>query len=210
MKSLKDNPVLLIPGFYSDVSSFDKLSNYLTKLKRQIHILDLMPNTGELELEYLSQQAANFINKTFDVEESLDIVGFSMGGIISRYYIQKLGGKNRIQRLITVAAPHYGTWAAFLCNRPACIQLRPGSKFLQKLNSDIADLEYINCTSIWSPFDFIVFPADNSKLPIGRNINVPVYHHASIVEDNRVFQEIDAALKQPLKKKYCLKSKQTC
>jgi len=51
----------------------------------------------------LGQQVANYVAATF-APKPFDLVGFSMGGIVSRYYVQRLGGIDRVQRFITLAS----------------------------------------------------------------------------------------------------------
>lgn len=198
MNIFSHEPVILVPGFYSTASAFDKLSNYLMELGWSVYILELVPNTGELELEYLAKQLADFISKTFPNQQLVNLVGFSMGGIVSRYYVQELGGIDRVQKLITVASPHYGTKAAYLCDRKACLQLRPDSKFLQDLNRHIFMLAQIGFTSIYNPLDFIILPPQSSLVPVGENVTVPVLHHAWTVTDEKIFQAISTALNKPL------------
>jgi pimeloyl-ACP methyl ester carboxylesterase len=44
--------------------------------------------------------------------QHIDVVGHSKGGLIGRYYIQKLGGAARVRHLVTLGTPHRGTpWA---------------------------------------------------------------------------------------------------
>ena len=117
-----------------------------------------------------------------------------MGGIISRYYIQRLGGINRVERLVTVSSPHYGTWTSHLCCRPACKQLRPESEFLQELNSDIDRLNKINITSIWIPFDLMIVPSQSAMLPIGKNIAVNLLSHSSIIDDDKICRILENTL----------------
>jgi triacylglycerol lipase len=123
-----------------------------------------------------------------------------MGGIVSRYYIQRLGGIQRVQRFITIASPHQGTFTAYLRPNLGCNQMRRGSLFLQNLNHDAAMLERINFTSIWSPLDLMIVPASSSHLDVGREVIVPVVLHPLMVTDNRVLQEIEKALAEPLRK----------
>jgi len=73
-----------------------------------------------------------------------------MGGIVSRYYVQRLWGIDRVQRFITLASPHHGNWMHYLCERSGCVQMRPDSPF-QQLNQDAIMLEQLNFTSIWTP-----------------------------------------------------------
>lgn len=37
------------------------------------------------------------------------LIGHSMGGLVSRYYIENLGGAARVEKLITICTPHYGS-----------------------------------------------------------------------------------------------------
>ena len=64
-----------------------------------------------------------------------------MGGLVSRYYVQRLGGIERVRRLITISTPHQGTLWAHMVGNPGSRQMRPGSAFLSKLNHDAAMLE---------------------------------------------------------------------
>lgn len=194
----QNNPVLLIPGFYSDIATFNKLFHYLTNSGKSVYIPNLTPNTGELGLDDLAWQLNTFIFKTFPPKQKLDIVGFSMGGIISRYYIQRLGGINRVEKFVTVSSPHYGTWTSCLCFRPACQQLHPESQFLRKLNKDIYRLNQLNITSIWTPFDLIIVPSQSAILPIGKKIAVHLFSHSSIVDDDKICQILENTLKEPI------------
>lgn len=201
MNIFYNNPVILVPGFYAAASDFDTLSNYLMDNGWSVYTFDLVPNTGELELEYLAKQLADFLSENFHSQQLVNLVGFSMGGIVSRYYVQRLGGIHRVLRLITVASPHYGTKAAYLCERKACLQLRPNSKFLQDLNRNISMLAQIEFTSICNPFDFIILPPESSIIPVGENVAVPVLHHVWTVTDKKIFQAVSAALKKPINQK---------
>ncbi len=45
--------------------------------------------------------------------ERIDLVGHSEGGLIGRYYVQKLNGAHRVRHLVTLGTPHRGTpWAS--------------------------------------------------------------------------------------------------
>jgi len=108
-----------------------------------------------------------------------------------------LGGMERVQRLITIASPHQGTKMAYLSPRPGCVQMRPGSKFLEDLNQDATMLERLNFTSIWTPWDYIIVPASSSQMPVGREVKVPVFAHAMMVRDLRSLQAVASALSEP-------------
>jgi triacylglycerol lipase len=75
-----------------------------------------------------------------------------MGGLVSRYYLQRLGGIHRVRKFVTIATPHRGTWTGFLRANPGARDMRPGSAFLRDLNRDVEMLDGISFTSIWSPW----------------------------------------------------------
>jgi triacylglycerol lipase len=127
------------------------------------------------------------------------LLGYSMGGLVTRYYLQRLGGIRRVQRFITISTPHRGTIAANFSTRPGCIQMRPNSDFITDLHRDVDSLNSLNFTSIWTPFDLIILPPSSSKLGIGKELQIPALAHPLMVADRRTFQAIADALSQPVR-----------
>ncbi|MBE9126204.1 MULTISPECIES: esterase/lipase family protein [unclassified Coleofasciculus] len=193
------NPVLLIHGIIRTSSVFRKMNPYLRQRGWSIYTLDLKPNNATLGLDQMAAQVADYVNRTFAPNQPIDLVGLSMGGLVTRYYVQRLGGIDRVQRYITISSPHHGTWLAYLWNRRACLQMRPDSAFLKDLNRDSKMLGRLKFTSIWTPWDFIIVPAHSSQMPVGRNVKVPVVAHASMVINSQSLQVVASALSEPLK-----------
>lgn len=191
------NPVVLVHGLTDTNAVFRTMTRYLATHGWNVYSLDLIPSNGDRPLDYLAQQLAEFVETTLPPEQSFDLVGFSMGGIVSRYYVQRLGGIDRIQRFITIASPHNGTIAAYLSQRPGCVQMRPQSFFLNDLNRDAVMLDRINFTSIWTPMDLMIIPAGSSQLPVGKNIQVSVPLHGWMVSDSKGLEAVVNALKEP-------------
>ncbi|NEP40047.1 MULTISPECIES: triacylglycerol lipase [Okeania] len=202
MKSLnKPNPVLLVHGIFDTMRIFDKMSRYLKKLGWEVYSLNLVPNYGILGLDKLAEQVANYVDKIFPPNQPFDLIGFSMGGIVSRYYVQRLGGIERVERFITISSPHNGTLTGYALNLAAPTQMRPKSAFLEDLNQDIALLEQINFTSIWTPYDAMILPARSSQIPVGKDIKINVLLHAWMVSDEKVLKLIVEELKVDPKSK---------
>ncbi len=191
------NPVILVHGIFRTSSVFRKLSPYLKKQGFSVYTLDLKPNNATLGLDQMAAQLANFVNQTFPLNQPIDLVGLSMGGLVTRYYVQRLGGINRVQRYITISAPHHGTWLAYLLNRRACVQMRPGNPLIEDLNRDVQMLERLNFTSIWTPWDFIIIPGNSSRMPVGQDVKVPVLAHACMVINPHSMQAVASALSEP-------------
>jgi pimeloyl-ACP methyl ester carboxylesterase len=45
----------------------------------------------------------------WQVEAPITIIAHSLGTLVTRYYVEKLGGKRSVERIILMGGPHYGT-----------------------------------------------------------------------------------------------------
>jgi triacylglycerol lipase len=198
-KVMERNPVLLVHGLYDTVAKFEVLSAYLDQLGWSVHSLNLQPNDGFAPLNDLAEQVADYVDQTFESGQSIDLLGFSMGRLVTRYYLQRLGGVERIKRYITISAPNNGTLTAYSLPLKGIRQMRMNSPFLQDLNQDHDQyLSQIQVTNLWTPYDLMIFPAHSSKMGIGREISVPVAVHGWMVRDRRVMKLIASALSDNL------------
>ena len=188
---------ILVPGFGDDTGILRGLERYLQEAGMAAYALSPQPSNGVVGIEVLAQQLAATIDQQFPTATALNLVGFSMGGLICRSYLQQYGGLARTERLITIATPHQGTWTAYTYNRPACQQMRPGSQFLATLNRDLSALQQVNFTSIWTPFDLTILPATSSYLPVGEMVQVWSPFHYTLLVDPRIVQIIATQLRKP-------------
>lgn len=175
------------------------MARYLTERGFEVHGIDLTPNDGRTGIDELAAQVAKFIDATFPAGSPLDLVGFSMGGLVTRYYVQRLGGLSRVRRFITISAPHHGSQWAYLRKLPGYLQMRPESDFLNDLNGDLASLMGLDFTSIWTPLDLMIMPPVSSRLGVGEEVLVAAPLHALMLEDPRSFKAVAAALSAPLR-----------
>jgi triacylglycerol lipase len=189
------NPVVLVHGFLDTTAVFTTMTDYLTRQGWEVHSFNLIPNHGYEKLEVLASQVGNYIEKNFAREQKVDLIGFSMGGLITRYYLQRLGGVERVQRYLNISAPNCGTLTAYSLPLAGIRQMQPGSQFLEDLNRDYQQLlEKIQTTIIWTPYDLMIFPAHSSRLSVGREITIPVLLHAWMLKDARVLTTIKDTL----------------
>jgi triacylglycerol esterase/lipase EstA (alpha/beta hydrolase family) len=97
---------------------------------------------------------------------SVDIIGFSAGGVIARIAGTDPVGRPLIRRIATIASPHAGTTVAALgalfgqCP-PACEQLDPDSALLESLPQASAPDRYL---TVWSRSDDVIRPPESSEL----------------------------------------------
>lgn len=155
-------PVLLIHGLKDDRRKMEPMARYLRAQGRTVHTLSLIPSWGQLGLDELALQVKAYADETFAAGEKFDLVGFSMGGLVTRYYLQRLGGLERVHRFVTIAAPHQGSVLAWVLPNAGGRQMRPGSTFLQDLDRDADQLQRLGFTSIWTPLDLTILPAKSS------------------------------------------------
>jgi triacylglycerol lipase len=162
------------------------------------HAIDLVPNDGSAEIPALAAQLAAFIECVVPSGADLDLVGFSMGGVVSRYYLQRLGGRERVRRFVSISSPHHGTVTAYLSRLAGARQLRPDSALLAELNADLGALATVEVTTLWTPLDLMIVPADSSRLPLGREVLVAAPLHVLMLHDPRAIRAVTDALAAPL------------
>lgn len=184
-------PVLLIHGIDDTAEIFDPLKGYLSDRGwANIHALNLHPSNGDAGLDVLARQVQDYVDRYLADAATFDIVGFSMGGIIGRYYLQRLGGLARVRQFVTLSSPHNGTWTGYLRPNAGASQMRPNSDFLRDLNSTVDELNQVKFTSVWTPYDLMIVPANSSRLPVGDMVQLPVLTHPFMVSDERSLAKI--------------------
>jgi triacylglycerol lipase len=187
-------PVVLVPGIWDTSSVFDRMAVRLEEAGWRAFAITLKPNNGSVPLEQSADELRRFIDERLGTTQSLNIVAFSMGGLVARYYAQRLGGLARIAHFVTISSPHHGTGTAYLESVPGVQEMRPGSPFLRDLDRDADRLARIPFTSIWSPLDIVITPAASSRMPFGRDEQIPVLLHPLMPTDERVMAAVIRAL----------------
>jgi triacylglycerol lipase len=192
-------PVVLTPGFLDNVRILNPLAAYLRERGVRAYPLSPQPSNGTVAIDALAAQLARMIDHALGPTQPFIFFGFSMGGLIGRYYLQRLSGAARIPRLITLATPHRGTLTSRLLPwLPALAQMRPGSDFLADLNADLTPLRRIEFAAYWTPFDLSVTPPTRSYLPglPARGVLSPL--HATLPLDPWVVRRVGQALCAPV------------
>lgn len=188
---------ILVPGFGDDQKSLTWLAGDLTQRGHHVISLSPQPSNGSVGIETLAEILADEIVHLVPAGQSLNLVGFSMGGLICRYYVQQMSGSHGVERLVTIATPHQGTWSAYSMHCAACLQMRPGSEFLRQLNRDLTPLTSVQFSSIWTPFDLTILPATSSWLPVGEIVTIISPFHRTMLFDRRVFAAVNERLRHP-------------
>ena len=185
---------VLVHGFIETGTSFNPLKKRLEKRGFDCIVPKLRPSDGRGGLEHLAQGLKRDIEKAYGPDEPIDIVAFSMGGLVTRYYLQELGGARRCRTFITVATPHDGTQTAWLYPSKGAIQMRPGSEFLTSLKQSEPALGEIPITSYRTRLDLIILPSTNSIWERAENIEHPSLMHPFLLSSPKVMKDIERRL----------------
>ncbi len=187
-------PVVLVHGIWNRAEIFTRLKAYLEASGRTIYALSMVPCNGDALLEGLAQQVATFVDSQLGPAQRFDLLGFSMGGLVSRYYVQHLGGLGRVRAFVTVSAPHQGTFLALGSDRPGIRQMCPGSDFIKDLNQNKDCLKTLQFHSFWTPFDLLILPPWSSLIGIGKEQRLIIPTHNRMIQDQSALVAIARAL----------------
>ncbi len=186
-------PVVLVHGIHATGGDMARLAKFLRSQGREVFTPTFKPANGGARIEDLALQLSGFVGRELPGRK-FDLVGFSMGGLISRYYVQRLGGVDCVGHFVTMAAPHNGSVLANLRRAPGCVQMRPGSDFLRDLQGDADTLRRVKFTSFYTPLDTMIVPARSSEMPQAKNVRMWAAMHPSWVLEKRCIRAVAKAL----------------
>jgi len=195
MSEANSNPVVLLHGIKDDSRKMEPLATLLRAEGREVHALSFSPNWGQVGIDLLASQLKGNLDARFPATQKLDFVAFSMGGLVVRYYLQRLGGLERTGRFVTISTPHRGSWLAWMLPNDAGRQMRQGSQFLSDLASDADRLKAVNFTSLWTPLDAMVLPSASSVVPQARSRKLWCMAHPLMVLEPRCLRAASLALR---------------
>jgi hypothetical protein len=111
------------------------------------------------------------------------IVAHSLGGLAVRAWLRNGGDATLVQRVVTVASPHHGTWLARLGFTPNARQLRLDSAWLQALARDEASRPHgVPLSCFFSDCDNVVFPPSVATLPGAENRLLRGWAHVDLLD----------------------------
>jgi triacylglycerol esterase/lipase EstA (alpha/beta hydrolase family) len=222
-------PVVLVEGtFASMFNSFEAISPDLVNNGYCVFSFNYgqtLPGTGIFATGDIRASAAQLSTEVKNVlaetgASKVDIVGWSQGGMMPRYYINSLGGAAKVNMLVGFAPSNFGTdldgvqelvsefgleglvTAELSITCPACSQQLEGSSFLTGLNATptVPGVKYV---VIETADDEVVTPFTNAFLPAAANVqNITLQSqcsqdasdHISIPYDSNALQDMINAL----------------
>jgi hypothetical protein len=192
-------PVLLLHGFVDNRSAFALLRRSLHRNGwTDVRAVNYSPFTPDLRTA--AEQLRAHVEETCALSgrRRVDIVAHSLGGLIARYYVQRMGGDARVRTLVTLGTPHAGTRAvpAFVPH-PLARQMRPGSAVLAELAEPAPGCR-TRFVAFWSDLDQLMIPVGSARLEhpdlSARNVKVTGIGHLTLPVHGPVAAEIRRAL----------------
>ena len=125
----------------------------------------------------------------------IDLVCHSLGGLVARVYLQELGGARRVDRCITLGAPHRGTYSSYWVASRVGRELRPDSPLLARLGASQYKAERVRFLSVIAGSDNLVVPRVFSAHR--EEVSVPNLGHAGLLFSTRVLRLVADRLLEP-------------
>lgn len=191
-------PILLVHGIIDNHSVFGPLRRALHK-RGFGRTLTFSYNALPADLREPAAELRDVIAALVSEAgyERIHVVGHSLGGLVARYAVQRLGADRHVHTLVTLGTPHRGTEPARWIPLPVVRQLRPDSEILTELAGPAPGCA-TRIVAIWSDFDEVIHPSENARLEhpdlVVRNVGVRGIGHLSLPIHSDVVREISTAL----------------
>ncbi|MCP4498746.1 MAG: alpha/beta fold hydrolase [Deltaproteobacteria bacterium] len=180
--------LVFVHGLKGNRSQFFPLQAFL-RVKGYDRVVAYNHSSGP-SIEALAMELGDVIAREVKGGQ-VDIIAHSMGGLISRFYLQNLDGERRVDRLITIGTPHHGTWASRMIPNARLAQMSPDGPFLDDLNEK--PMRKTKVFSVGAGSDSLIVPATNALY----NDEGKVFEglgHTSMLLSPSVFRFVEEAL----------------
>ena len=187
------NPIILIHGLWNTSSIFSFITSKLDEQGVDYFAPTLNHSFGMTSIVELTNLMDQLILEKYGLQQEIDVLGFSMGGVIGRYWINKFNGYKRTKRFITIGSPHNGTLASQLVPKypfRGISEMKINSSLLRDLAKYDYFLNDIDCISFFTFWDLMVFPGWRAHLNVGEKISLKILKHRNLVRNPAAVERI--------------------
>jgi len=186
--------IILVHGIFDNGKLFKYMVDFLERSGHRCFVPSLKPADARAGIADLSQKLSDFIGESIGENEKFVLVGFSMGCLVSRYYLQELDGVRRYLAFHAISGPHKGSRLAHFYAGKGAVEMRPGSEFLARLKAGESKLTAIPLFSYRTPFDLMILPSASSHWEIADNYIAKAAVHRYMLRDRFVCNHIKQSL----------------
>lgn len=171
-------PVLLVPGWSDTARVLRPCREFLLRHgwpETAVHCLSFRDRHGS-NVDHAREIAAAAQDVRAATGASrIAIVAHSMGGLALRQYLRD-GGAAAVHTAIFAGTPHHGTWAAWLARGRGGAEMRPGSRFLERLNAEPLPRS-VRAICLRTPIDTRILPGRSAWLEgaVCRTVRLPTH-----------------------------------
>lgn len=191
-------PILLVHGIIDNHTVFTLMRRHLVRRGfSSIHTFSYSPLT--LDVRSTAERMGREIEAICEASGSdqIHVIGHSLGGLIARYYVQRLGGDQRVHTCVTLGTPHQGTVAAKLLPWPLVKQVRPESDLMAELAEPAPDCR-TRFVAFYSDVDQLIVPQRRARIRhpdlLASNVRVHGVGHLSLPFHGEVVHRITGML----------------
>ncbi|MBQ1015753.1 alpha/beta fold hydrolase, partial [Micromonospora sp. M51] len=107
------NPVIVVGGLSGVAVAYEPIAGRLRADGYRTFIYQL-PGLGLGDIPTSARAFATYVNqvRASTGAATVDLVAHSEGGLVSRYYLKRLGGTAAVGRYVSLGTPQYGTYVA--------------------------------------------------------------------------------------------------
>lgn len=174
-----DDVVVLVHGFCASAGVFRPMKQHLVQTaKAKVASFTHAPGTG---VERIARALAKLVAR-LPASCRVHLVGHSLGGVVARWYVQELGGHERVTQTISLGSPFGGTELARPFRFLVGADLHRASPLLARLRLRAHEHD-VPHTSIVADADAVVVPAESAVFPRGPVLVLPGRGHNSLLFD---------------------------
>ncbi|MEU3450815.1 triacylglycerol lipase [Streptomyces thermolilacinus] len=196
-QAVRPDPIVFVHGWNSDGSAWQTMANRFKADGWPVGHLDAWTYNTTQSNATTAAQLADEIKRVLATTGAtkVDVVTHSMGALSSRYYLKNLGGASKVDAWVSLGGPNHGTETARWCGGASCVEMRPGSAFLNALNSGDETPGSPRYATWGSPCDNIINPTSSVALTGAVNTTTACLDHSGLRTDQTVYNQVKAHIR---------------
>jgi len=191
-------PVLLVHGYGHNASGWLLYRALLARSGwTEIYLVNYPSLVSPIETcaERVAAKVEEILKRS--PHDRVDVVAHSMGGIVARYYVHRMGGAKHVRRLVTLGTPHAGVPLAGRLPFDPGRQMAPGGAFLQRLDEGRSLTPGTEIVCFWSRFDNMAVPYRGARVAeCPHDVEFDDLGHSALLLSLTVYRELERALER--------------